>query len=248
LTAIHIDRPTSLTRIVTERLRKAIVEAELGLGEALSEDRLATMLGVSRTPVREALTMLQWQGLINVVPKRGTFVFLPSERDIADLCEYRLCMETQAVGRCLEVAHQPTLAAMRHAITAMQAALHDNNPLASARADAAFHDAFFANCGSRYFQEGYAVAAGRISALRAHMAQPPLGEQQRAFAEHQEIAEAFAARDQGRLTRVLESHVRNMRRTYVAALHEGLFGPTETGQPIQKRPRKQPPEGQSVRR
>jgi DNA-binding GntR family transcriptional regulator len=245
VTAIHIDRPTSLTRIVTERLRKAIVEAELGLGEALSEDRLASMLGVSRTPVREALTMLQWQGLINVVPKRGTFVFLPSERDIADLCEYRLCMETQAVERCLEVAHQPTLDAMRRAITAMQAALNDNNPLASARADAQFHDAFFANCASRCFQEGYAVAVGRISALRAHLAQPLIGEQQRAFAEHEELASAFAARDLGRLTRVLESHVRHMRETYVAALRQGLLGPAETAAPPA---RKRPARAQSVRR
>jgi DNA-binding GntR family transcriptional regulator len=66
----------SLTARVTDRLRRAILDGELELGDALSEDKLATTLGVSRSPVREAFTALESQGL-SIRPQRGSYVFLP---------------------------------------------------------------------------------------------------------------------------------------------------------------------------
>src|SRR6185503_16160600 len=87
LGAIAARRAPALASLVEERLRDAIMYGALGLGEAISEDRLATMLGVSRTPVREALTALQLQGLVVIQPQRGSFVFEPTERDLAEICE-----------------------------------------------------------------------------------------------------------------------------------------------------------------
>src|SRR6516225_7113406 len=79
----------SLTERVTERLRQAILDGEVELGDVLSEDKLATILGVSRSPVREAFAILEQQGLIDVRPQRGSFVFLPSPEDTQNLCEFR---------------------------------------------------------------------------------------------------------------------------------------------------------------
>ena len=69
------NRRPSLASIAAEKIREAIVTGEAGLGETLSEDRLAVSLGVSRTPVREALTALQLQGLINILPQREASSF-----------------------------------------------------------------------------------------------------------------------------------------------------------------------------
>ena len=91
---LTIDRPRSLAATVADRLRQAIIDADLALGSELSEVGLATRLGVSRTPVREALTLLQQQGLVNIIPQRGTYVFFPTEQDIIDLCEYRIVLES----------------------------------------------------------------------------------------------------------------------------------------------------------
>lgn len=81
---LRVEQPKSLVTIVEERLRNAIIDAEMGFGESLSEEALSEALGVSRTPVREALARLQLQGLVTIVPKKGTFVFAPTEEDVAE--------------------------------------------------------------------------------------------------------------------------------------------------------------------
>ena len=93
-------QPRSLTALVTERIREAIVDGRFALGEALSELKLAAALNVSRTPVRDALTALQLQGLIDVRPQSGSFVFLPSEEDVAELAEFRRVLEMTALRFC----------------------------------------------------------------------------------------------------------------------------------------------------
>ena len=95
---VAIDRPPSLATTVADRLRQAIIDAELALGSELSEATLAAKLGVSRTPIREALTLLQQQGMVNIIPQRGTYSFFPTEQDIIDLCEYRIVLENRAVS------------------------------------------------------------------------------------------------------------------------------------------------------
>ena len=94
---LTIDRPRSLTATVAERLRQAIIDGDLPLGSELSEIGLAADLGVSRTPVREALAMLQLQGMVTIVPQKGTYVFMPTERDLVDLCEFRIVIESKAI-------------------------------------------------------------------------------------------------------------------------------------------------------
>ena len=96
-----LQRPPSLATLATDRLKAAIEGAEFDLGAPLSEDKLATFLGISRTPVREALNMLSVQGLVEILPQRGSYVFFPSEEDVAQLCEFRMMMESRAIGLCL---------------------------------------------------------------------------------------------------------------------------------------------------
>lgn len=96
---LTIEHPKSLASIVEERLRAAIVNAELKFGQALPEGALA--LGVSRTPMREALTRLELQGLVIIVPKRGTFVFKPTVSDVKQLATFRLILRDGRIGTVL---------------------------------------------------------------------------------------------------------------------------------------------------
>lgn len=75
----------SLVVRLADNIREAIVSARLDLGEALSEESLAAAFEVSRTPVREALALLQTEGLVNVVAKSGSYVFSPTEDDIVKI-------------------------------------------------------------------------------------------------------------------------------------------------------------------
>ncbi len=78
-------------------LRSSILKGELKTGMKLMEKTLADKLGVSRTPVREALRMLSAEGLVNIIPRRGTFVADITEDDIKDVLEIRASLESLAV-------------------------------------------------------------------------------------------------------------------------------------------------------
>ena len=83
----EINRPQSLKEIAAERIRKAIVQGRLKMGESLSENFLAQNLHVSKTPIREALSLLNMEGLVKIVPQKGTFVFSMDKPEIIELCE-----------------------------------------------------------------------------------------------------------------------------------------------------------------
>ena len=221
--ALSIDRPRSLTATVADRLRQAIIDSELPLGSELSEVGLAAKLGVSRTPVREALSLLQLQGMVNIIPQKGSYVFFPTEQDIIDVCEYRIVIELRAVSFSIARQREATLAALGQALTLMEQARAHSDPVAYSRADTAFHEAFIRNCRNRYLEEGYALAAGPIATLRTHLSVPLAGVQDRSFVEHRQIAEAFASGDIVGIESILVRHILGTRESYLAALQQGLI-------------------------
>ena len=93
----RISRPPSLAETVLDRLRADIVRGALGLGELLSERVLAEKLGVSKTPVREALAQLRQEGLVRIVPQRGAYVFSLSAPEVIAICEFRQTLEAAAL-------------------------------------------------------------------------------------------------------------------------------------------------------
>ena len=219
---IRIDRPRSLATAVAERLRQAIIDAELSLGAELSEVGLATKMGVSRPPVREALSLLQLQGMVTIVPQKGSYVFLPTEQDIVELCEYRIVIESRAASFAMARQRDATLAQLHEAMAAMERTRAARDPVAYSRADTLFHEAFIRNCRNRYLQEGYALAAGPIATLRTHLSVPLAGVQDRSYAQHRQMLDAFATGDIMALDSVLTAHILGTRESYVLALQQGL--------------------------
>lgn len=178
---------SSLGARVTERLRRAIIDGELELGDALSEDKLATTLGVSRSPVKEAFATLEQQGLIDVRPQRGSFVFLPTREDTENLCEFRKTIEIEAVRLAMSRRRDETLKAMRAAAEDMMAACEAGDNHRSARADDHFHDASLENCGNPYLFNAYQLVSSKVAALRSHRSTLPT--RKNASAEHIAIVE-----------------------------------------------------------
>ncbi len=203
--------------MVEERIRDAIMFGELSLGEPVSEDRLANLLNVSRTPVREALTALQLQGLIVILPQRGSYVFQPTEPDIAELCEFRLMVEAHALRLAQRRAPIATLAALETAQSAMEHAEVVGDPLAAAKADAEFHNALFAGCGNQILVQSYSLVSGRVGAIR-YFARGSEGSRMASSAGHRAIIRAFAKADVQAAEAALSIHVMNMRVHFGEAL------------------------------
>lgn len=217
---LRIEQPKSISQMVVERLREAIIDGHFGLGENISEDKLAEMFGVSRTPIRDALSQLQQSGLVVVRPKRGSFVFSPTLADVETLCEYRLMLEMQALRLAMARDHGALVDAIKSAVTAMTEALNAGDQFAYARADAAFHRAFFDSCGNRLIKEAYTVAEGQLGAIRSSLSvaygQP--GDQ--SYAEHRQMADLIAAKDDDSLAAIMDEHVWRTLRVAREALPE----------------------------
>lgn len=204
----------SLTALVADRIREAIVDGRLALGEALSEARLAEAFDVSRAPVRDALAQLRIEGVIDVRPQSGSFVFAPSDEDIAELAEFRAMLETTALRLCFERHRDAARDGMRTAADAMERARHAGDRLAVARADTAFHQAIAGNCGNGYLIESYRLISGRVAALRTHNLVAADAVRKGSLDEHRALIAAFAKGDLVRAETILAEHIRRMRQRY----------------------------------
>jgi len=99
---IKLENYKPLRDIVFEHLRAAIISGVLKPGERLMELQLADDMGVSRTPVREAIRKLELEGLVSMVARRGAYVSDLSIRDIAETFEVRAALESLAAGLAAE--------------------------------------------------------------------------------------------------------------------------------------------------
>jgi DNA-binding GntR family transcriptional regulator len=111
-----LQRPRSLTAMAKQEIREAIIDGRMAFGKQLSESALASNLGISKTPVREALLQLKLEGLVDIAPQWGTFVFSLTEEQVREMCRFREVIETAALGPamecdCTELARRLTIVA-----------------------------------------------------------------------------------------------------------------------------------------
>ncbi len=97
------------TQTVSERLRQLILEGEYGPGERLIEEQLAERLGISRTPVRQALTMLEAEGLVEITPNKGAVVCSFGIEEVRDVYDLRAVLEGHAARRAASRIGEPEL-------------------------------------------------------------------------------------------------------------------------------------------
>ncbi len=213
------ERPPSLSSVVTDHIRSMIIRGDVPLGAAISERSISADLKVSKTPVREALAQLKNEGLVTIVPQSGVRVFTLSARNVREICAFRKVLETAALE--ISMAGNPTgLLQDLEAIEArMQVSLSAGDVRAYLGLDTDFHLAFFANCGNSYLQNAYALYAGKIAALRTHLADKPL-HTQLSLAEHGAIVAAVRAQDVTTLVKILGDHIGRTQETYEIGIED----------------------------
>ena len=202
-----IEMPKSLTEIVAQRVRQAIIDGEFALGQMISEETLAESFGVSRTPVRDALTLLQTTGLVDIRSKRGSFVFQPDEKDVQAICDFRAMLELHGAMLSRALQREATIAGLQAIFQQMQAAIAADDDVAYGRCDSAFHEALFAHCGNAYVVNSYALVSGKIAALRTHMSRQFSNARSVSMEEHAQIIQCVDTGDFTRLEQLLNLHV-----------------------------------------
>lgn len=204
--SLRLEQPPSLASMVADRLRTAIVDGEFSLGENISEERLCAAFGVSRSPVRDALNALQFTGLVEVRSKRGSFVFSPSEADIAMLCDYRFMMEREAALMAVRVARDAVAAELDDAIEAMNAAEANGDRRAYGHADTAYHSVFFDHCGNDLVRQAHRLAEARLATLRTLLTAPFDDRRRSGLDQHRQMADQLMSGDQAGFIDTLKQH------------------------------------------
>ena len=209
-----LPRSTTTSDLVVDAIRAAILDGRLRPGDTLVERRLAESLGVSKTPVREALIALATSGLVTVTPNRGAMVREVHAGDVRQAYEVRLLLEPWAVARAVRLrapaegspdgsAH-PARAALEEARRHLDGDDHVPLSLANRR----FHRTLYAGCGND-------IVVAQLDALQelaALGAVALLWERyptwRAEFAEHEEILVAAEAGDAEAAERLLRRHIR----------------------------------------
>ncbi|MGN0363816.1 MAG: GntR family transcriptional regulator [Bilifractor sp.] len=138
-----------LRDVVFQTLRKGILRGDLKPGERLMEIQLANRLGVSRTPIREAIRMLELEGLVYNIPRRGAQVASITEQDLHDVLEVRLGLEEMAVDLALDRITPEELEALYQASRKFEKMVGKAGLTELAKADEDFHDIIYKSTGNR---------------------------------------------------------------------------------------------------
>jgi DNA-binding GntR family transcriptional regulator len=130
--------------------KAAILSRRLGAHDLLTEGELADAVGVSRTPVREALLRLQAEGLVRLLPKRGALILPVTLEEVSDVVETRRLVETFAVRKAITSSVTAGLAQqLEHHLTRMRVAMKNRDARGYVEADRDFHEAIVAATGNQ---------------------------------------------------------------------------------------------------
>jgi DNA-binding GntR family transcriptional regulator len=195
---------------VYQWLRKHVAELASRNTEPVSlrEADLARRLGVSRTPVREALNRLQQEGVLEVEPRRGAKVYPPNDDEYLCWLEIREVMEGLAARRAAERASKEAIAELKRLCDVFEAD-PEKDPARYFEANARFHNLILEQSGaailSRLGRAYDYFASGR------HRATQHLGRLQHSLDEHRELVDAIERGDAAKAERLAREHVRNLR-------------------------------------
>ena len=200
-------KTVSLADQVFERLEADILGGKYQRGETITELRLCAELGVSRTPVREALRRLSQEHLIEETPK-GTMVLGITRKDVEDMCAIRIRIEGLAVRGFIEQMDEADLQALRDAIDFQEFYLTKSDADRLRIMDGRFHETIYNRCGSTILRDTLSPLHKKVQKFRRQSMQ----ERDRAVKsvnEHKAIYEAIAARDCPKAEALMAKHVEN---------------------------------------
>lgn len=195
-----------LRDVVFEQLRTKIMQGELAPGTRLMEIGLAEQLGVSRTPVREAIRMLEKEGLAVILPRRGAHVAAVSPRQLEDMLEVRRTLETFSVNAAGSRISIEQIEDLRNKNRKYKKAVASKDPVAIARIDHEFHSCITQIAGNEKIVSilsGLKEQLFRYTYLYAKYCENI----EQSVMEHEMICKAFSSGDNNRAVEIIKMHI-----------------------------------------
>ena len=219
LVPIKLDSYKPLREVVAETLREAIVNGMLKPGERLMEIQLAEELGVSRTPVREAIRKLELEGFVVMIPRRGTYVADLSIKDINEVFEIRTALDVLAAGLAVERITEDELEQLERLLVEIGELIEEDDADKIVESDSQFHDILYRASRNDRLVGIINNLREQFTRFRSISIQYP-GRMQKSVEEHRRLVEAIASRDTDLAQQLAREHMENSEQTLLQDLNE----------------------------
>ena len=219
LMPVDLDTYRPLREVVCETLRTAIIGGVLKPGERLMEIQLAEELGVSRTPIREAIRKLEQEGFVEMLPRRGTYVANISIKDVKDVYEIRMALDVLAAGLAAERITDTELVALKKQLIRIKNVVEMDEMEKIGEYDWEFHEVLY-----KASRNGRLVAI--INNLREQLTRLRVttmnyrGRIKDTISEHELLVESIARHNVELAKRRAYEHMRNAEKTLLIAIEE----------------------------
>ena len=204
----EMDEYLPLRDVVFKTLRQGILTGELKPGERLMEIHLANKLGVSRTPIREAIRKLELEGLVTMIPRRGAEVAQITEKSMKDVLEVRKVLDHLSVELACERITEEEKAGLKEACIAFEKAVEEGDFGTIARADVAFHDIIVAATRNMRLSQMVNNLAEQMYRYRFEYIKDK-SQHKRLVAEHELIYSGIIEGNKEKALSAIEDHIDN---------------------------------------
>lgn len=206
-----------LRDVVFNTLRQAILTGELKPGERLMEIHLANKLGVSRTPIREAIRKLELEGLVTMIPRRGAEVAQITEKSMNDVLEVRRAMDALCAELACERITDQETEQLRQACVAFETAVKTKEVKKIAQADVELHDIIVQATGNQRLVQLINNLSEQMYRYRFEYIKDA-SQHQRLIEEHRVIYESILKKDRETASQAARVHIDNQKKAIIAQI------------------------------
>lgn len=203
---LNVNAYLPLRDVVFQTLREAILRGDLKPGERLMELQLAGRLGVSRTPIREAIRMLELEGLAVTVPRKGAEVARMTEKDMEDVLQIRKSLDELAVSLACDKMTEDQLGQVGEELQAFEESIDSNDVWRVAQADMSFHEAIYVAADNPKLVTFLNNLREQMYRYRVEYLKD-VGNYPRLLREHREIYDGLARRDKEFVVHITGEHI-----------------------------------------
>jgi len=216
---LKLDSYRPLRDVVFDTLRDAIIQGRLEPGERLMETQLAEELGVSRTPVREAMRRLEQEGFIVMVPHKGAYVAGITLRDIADVFEVRAALDSLAAGLAAQRITEDELEELEKALVRLSEDTIAGNVEKIVKSDEAFHEIIYRASRNERLLQIIINLQEQIHRFRTTSLSRP-GRAKITIEEHRKIVEAISEHNVALSQTLAMEHTESAEQNLLSAIGE----------------------------
>ncbi|MDE6530201.1 MAG: GntR family transcriptional regulator [Lachnospiraceae bacterium] len=215
---VTADEFLPLRDVVFKTLRKAILLGELEPGERLREIQLAERMGVSRTPIREAIRMLELEGLVVMKPRCGAEVSQITAKGLKDVLEVRTALEELAIKLACDRITREQLERLKTTMEEFEKAIHSKKEVKIAEADVRFHDIIVEASGNDRLMQMTSNLSEQFYRYRYEYVKDA-GRHEELIEEHRNMVESIVRKDKQKAAEIMRLHITNQETAIARKLH-----------------------------